>query len=407
MKKMKTTFLTLALCIMCTNVKAQTVSVADVEALPGETVSFTLDLSGGKVDTYIALQFDVHFPNNNFTTTGDYSVSSKWKNATSVVGSVDANGVATIPVSSAESISEANVEGLLTIDFTVGSNVPVGEYDVTLENLWFGYGISSKDYVDDVTFKVKVVAKHTIVLDELSTTAPANATGVDVTVKRTINANEWSTICLPFAMSTAQVKEAFGDDVKLADFDGIETTYDTDENVTNIRVKFNEATSIEANHPYLIEVTNAITSFSTENVDIEVEDEPSVDKDEYRTGSGTKKDPYVFHYNSFIGSYVAATDIPEECLFLNENKFWYSTGMTKMKAFRAYFDFYDVLSDVENAAARIIFAFSDETTGIHSIDNLTISPIDNDAPMYNLAGQKVNKSYKGIVIQNGVKRIVK
>ena len=407
MKKMKTTFLTLALCIMCTNVKAQTVSVADVEALPGETVSFTLDLSGGKVDTYIALQFDVHFPNNNFTTTGDYSVSSKWKNATSVVGSVDANGVATIPVSSAESISEANVEGLLTIDFTVGSNVPVGEYDVTLENLWFGYGISSKDYVDDVTFKVKVVAKHTIVLDELSTTAPANATGVDVTVKRTINANEWSTICLPFAMSTAQVKEAFGDDVKLADFDGIETTYDTDENVTNIRVKFNEATSIEANHPYLIEVTNAITSFSTENVDIEVEDEPSVDKDEYRTGSGTKKDPYVFHYNSFIGSYVAATDIPEECLFLNENKFWYSTGMTKMKAFRAYFDFYDVLSDVENAAARIIFAFSDETTGIHSIDNLSISPIDNDAPMYNLAGQKVNKSYKGIVIQNGVKRIVK
>lgn len=406
MKKMKTTFLTLALCIMCTNVKAQTVSVADVEALPGETVSFTLDLSGGKVDTYIALQFDVHFPNNNFTTTGDYSVSSKWKNATSVVGSVDANGVATIPVSSAESISEANVEGLLTIDFTVGSNVPVGEYDVTLENLWFGYGISSKDYVDDVTFKVKVVAKHTIVLDELSTTAPANATGVDVTVKRTINANEWSTICLPFAMTNAQLKAAFGDDVKLADFDGIETTYDTDENVTNIRVKFNEATSIEANHPYLIEVTNAITSFSTENVDIEVEDEPSVNKDEYRTGSGTKKDPYVFHYNSFIGSYVAATDIPEECLFLNENKFWYSTGMTKMKAFRAYFDFYDVLSDVENAAARIIFAFSDETTGIRTIENGQLT-IDNDAPMYNLAGQKVSKSYKGIVIQNGVKRIVK
>ena len=203
MKKMKTTFISLALCIMCASVKAQTVSVADVEALPGETVSFTLDLSGGKAETYIALQFDVHFPNNNFTTTGDYSVSSKWKNATSVVGSVDGDGVATIHVSSAETISDANVGGLITIDFTVGSNVPVGEYDVTLKNIWFGYGISSKDYVDDVTFKVNVVAQHTVVLDELSTTAPEKATGVNVTVKRTINANEWSTICLPFDMSEA------------------------------------------------------------------------------------------------------------------------------------------------------------------------------------------------------------
>lgn len=394
---MKTTFLTLALCIMCTNVKAQTVSVADVEALPGETVSFTLDLSGGKVDTYIALQFDVHFPNNNFTTTGDYSVSSKWKNATSVVGSVDANGVATIPVSSAESISEANVEGLLTIDFTVGSNVPVGEYDVTLENLWFGYGISSKDYVDDVTFKVKVVAKHTIVLDELSTTAPANATGVDVTVKRTINANEWSTICLPFAMTNAQLKAAFGDDVKLAEFDGTDPVYDGD-NCTDIQVSFTEATAIEANHPYLIKVGSDMTEFSVENVDITPdEDEAYIEFDNGKSGSRRVV------YSGFYGTYKAQTTVPEYCLFLNGNKFYYSSGATKMKAYRAYFEFLDILSDVENASAKV--TFFDGTTEITNV-NLNDN-INEDAPRYNLAGQKVSKSYKGIVIQNGVKRIVK
>lgn len=397
MKKMKTTFLTLALCIMCTNVKAQTVSVADVEALPGETVSFTLDLSGGKVDTYIALQFDVHFPNNNFTTTGDYSVSSKWKNATSVVGSVDANGVATIPVSSAESISEANVEGLLTIDFTVGSNVPVGEYDVTLENLWFGYGISSKDYVDDVTFKVKVVAKHTIVLDELSTTAPANATGVDVTVKRTINANEWSTICLPFAMTNAQMKAAFGDDVKLAEFDGTDPVYDGD-NCTDIQVSFTEATAIEANHPYLIKVGSDMTEFSVENVDITPdEDEAYIEFDNGKSGSRRVV------YSGFYGTYKAQTTVPEYCLFLNGNKFYYSSGATKMKAYRAYFEFLDILSDVENASAKV--TFFDGTTEITNV-NLN-EEVSEDAPRYNLAGQKVSKSYKGIVIQNGVKRIVK
>lgn len=401
---MKTTFLTLALCIMCANVKAQTVSVADVEALPGETVSFTLDLSGGKAETYIALQFDVHFPNNNFTTTGDYSVSSKWKNATSVVGSVDGDGVATIPVSSAETISDANVEGLLTIDFTVGSNVPVGEYDVTLKNIWFGYGTSSKDYVDNVTFKVNVVAQHTVVLDELSTTAPENATGVNVTVKRTINANEWSTICLPFAMSEAQVKAAFGDDVQLKDFDGIVSTYDDGDNVTAINVKFNEVPAIEANHPYIIKVSTAMTSFTTENVNIEVEDEPSVDKDEYRTGSGTKKDPYVYHYNSFVGSYVAETDVPDECLFLSENKFWYSTGLTKMKAFRGYFDFYDVLSEIENASSRVVMKWNDEQpTGISEIKHET----QKNSQYYDLSGRRVVRPNKGVYIVDGKKTVIK
>ena len=401
---MKTTFLTLALCIMCANVKAQTVSVADVEALPGETVSFTLDLSGGKAETYIALQFDVHFPNNNFTTTGDYSVSSKWKNATSVVGSVDGDGVATIPVSSAETISDANVEGLLTIDFTVGSNVPVGEYDVTLKNIWFGYGTSSKDYVDDVTFKVNVVAQHTVVLDELSTTAPEDATGVNVTVKRTINANEWSTICLPFAMSESQVKAAFGDDVQLKDFDGIESTYDGGDNVTAINVKFNEVTAIEANHPYIIKVSTAMTSFTTENVNIEVEDELSVDKDEYRTGQGTKKDPYVYHYNSFVGSYVAETDVPDECLFLSENKFWYSTGLTKMKAFRGYFDFYDVLSEIENASSRVVMKWNDEQpTGISEIKHET----QKNSQYYDLSGRRVVRPNKGVYIVDGKKTVIK
>ena len=77
-----------------------------------------------------------------------------------------------------------------------------------------------------------------------------------------------------------------------------------------------------------------------------------------------------------------------------------------MKAFRGYFEFYDVLSDVENASARISFDFDDKTTGVESL-NIDHLPLTIDAPMYNLAGQRVNKSYKGIVIQNGVKRVIK
>lgn len=52
---------------------------------------------------------------------------------------------------------------------------------------------------------------------------PEAAEGVNVRVKRTIKANEWSTLVLPFAMTAEQVKSAFGNDVQLADFTGVET----------------------------------------------------------------------------------------------------------------------------------------------------------------------------------------
>ena len=44
----------------------------------------------------------------------------------------------------------------------------------------------------------------------------------------------------------------------------------------------------------------------------------------------------------------------------------------------------------------------ENTTAIDSV-----KATDADSPVYNLAGQKVGASYKGIVIQNGKKRIVR
>ena len=46
------------------------------------------------------------------------------------------------------------------------------------------------------------------------------------------------------------------------------------------------------------------------------------------------------------------------------------------------------------------------TTGIVSVSS-EVKPTDPNAPMYNLAGQRVGKGYKGIVIQNGRKFVVK
>ena len=398
MKKIKSIITAFAICILCTIANAQTVTVSDVEALPGETVSFTLNLTGGKADTYTAMQFDVQFPATGFSTTGDYEVSKLWKNATSTIGAVDASGVATIPVASSEAISAADVEGLLSVSFTVGNDVAIGEYDVTLTNLWFGYGTSSKDYLSDVTFKVNVVARHNVVLDENSTTAPEAATDVNVRVLRTINAGNWSTICLPFAMSEDQVKAAFGNDVQIADFTGYVTSKDADENIVGITVNFEAVTAIEANHPYIIKVTSPITEFTVNDVTIDPED-PCVSFG-WTTGSGKNK---VYHPNDFKGTYVADFDIYSDAvsypLFLSENMFYYATENTQhMNAFRGYFDFDDYLAEAEPAVRMLIFVDGEETR----IEGL--STTEAEGIIYDLNGRKVSKPQQhGVYIVNCMK----
>ena len=425
MKRMKSTIMAFALCALCAGANAQTVTASDVEALPGETVAFVLNLTGGKADTYTAMQFDVQFPATGFTTTGKYSVSELWPNATAIVGTVDAEGTATIPVASSEAIGEADVEGLLAVSFTVGSDVAFGEYDVTLTNLWLGYGTSSKDYLDDVTFKVKVVERHTVVLDEDATTAPSEAAGVNVRVVRTIGAGNWSTICLPFAMTSAQTKEAFGDDVQIADFTGCEATYDdAEENIVALKVNFEDVAEMEANHPYIIKVGSDMTEFSVNGVDIAPTDELSVDRDEDRYKRNGK---WYYDYNSFVGTYEAGTEIPESSLFLSGNKFWYSTGKTTTKAFRGYFAFYMVLSDITAAEARIsLWIDGGMTTGVN--EELRMKNEEGlarrsegesqfaTAVIYDLQGRRMESSTsnsqrsilkKGLYVKDGKKIIIK
>lgn len=64
--------------------------------------------------------------------------------------------------------------------------------------------------------------------------------------------------------------------------------------------------------------------------------------------------------------------------------------------------------EVENPTSSAKFFslgdHSGSTTGITSVKN---EAAGNNAPMYNLAGQLVDKGYKGIVIKNGKKIVLK
>ena len=257
----------------------------------------------------------------------------------------------------------------------------------------------------ETTMTISAAADGRILLDETSTDVPTTAaTNVNVRVMRTINANEWSTICLPFDMTEAQVKTAFGDDVQLKDFTGYDTVEDAEENIVGITVNFVDAAAIEANHPYLIKVPASVSEFTVDGVDIDPEEEPTVSFG-FTTGKGSKA---VYHPIDFNGTYTANTLVPENDLFLSGNKFWYSTGATSMKAFRAYFEFDDVLTEVDEAVgARIVMSFGSEdgTTGI--VDNKREAITSNS--WYTLDGRKLDKkpTAKGVYVKEGRKVVIK
>lgn len=260
-----------------------------------------------------------------------------------------------------------------------------------------------KDYeFGELPFNITIVeeGQGEVVLNELSQLAPEAVERTNVKVKRTIKANEWSTICLPFAMNEEQTKSVFGNDVELGNFTGYEVSKDND-GITGIKVKFADATEIEANHPYIIKVSEPVSEFTLSNVKIEPTDEPVV-----ATVKRTRK-----NWSEFIGTYVAGTVVPEFCLFLNDNNFWYSTGKTKMKGFRGYFDFVDVLTDIEDASSKFSFEMNgNETTGINRLFGEGMV----EGAVYDIQGRKVADSLsdsknikKGFYIINGQKRIIK
>lgn len=390
---MKRTFLSLlALIAMGSSVMAgetPVISVADVYARPGDVVSFSVNLEDGKADTYTGMTLYAQFPTTGFTTTGSPIFSDKWVAATGSVGAVGATtpGLATIPMASENKITGSVVKNLVTISFEVANTVEPGEYDVTLQGTMFEYNLSDKDYAADVTFTVHVIDR--VPLDENSTIAPTAQNGVNVTVIRTIQAGVWNTICLPFAMTEAQLKAAFGNDVQLCQLSIVNGIVRNGEDFTIIFSTKNVNEGIVANTPYIIKTSSDVTSFVANGVNIVAGPAESftLDPSNYT------------QMGKFIGTLKAGTTIPENNLFLNANKLYYSTGSTVIKGFRGYF----WLKDFNPSANAPTFKVDGGTTRVEGI-----SVITDDGTIYNLNGQKVEApAQKGVYIKNGKKVILK
>jgi hypothetical protein len=399
MKKILTSIVALLAWAGTSMAQTNALSVADI-LLPNKgDATLKVDFQFDAADTYTAVNFNVELPSDlEFVLAEGTDVAYEKGDSFDESHGVTANlseGLAKVVCMSLKSAPFKGTSGYLmgltikpkTANLTAGTT-----YTGKIKDILIVPVIGDKKSLSDVTFTITIDDR--IGLDENSKTAPKAISGVDVRVTRTINANEWSTICLPFAMTAAQVKAAFGDDVKLGDFDDYDTE-DEGNDVIGITLNFSAATAIEANHPYILKTSSAITSFEVDGVDIDPEDEPCVEYDNGLTG----KKRVV--YGTFYGTYVAETEIPATALFLSGNKFYYSKGATKSKAFRGYFDLMDVLSGYDISSVRFGMTF-DDATGIQNVN------VQNEGEaIYNLNGLRVKTPAKGLYIKNGKKVIIK
>lgn len=253
-------------------------------------------------------------------------------------------------------------------------------------NLWI---FDSKQNSVDMAVCEVTVVPATRMLDEASTEAPLAAAQANVTVNRPLTAGKWNTLCLPFAMSKSQMQTALGNDVEVAAFAGYKCEKNADGQVTSITVNFNDVEEMEANHPYIVRTSSDVTEFTVENVEVVPAENPATvigDTDTEARGS-------------FIGTFVAETTVPDKCLFISDNKFWFSTGKTKIKAFRAYLDLQDVLP--MSASSRIQMAVGGEATDVRE---LTLQHPEN-GKYYDLSGRQVAEDAKGLYIVNGKKHL--
>ena len=192
-----------------------------------------------------------------------------------------------------------------------------------------------------------------------------------VAYDRTFNTNQVYTICLPFALSSSEVTATGG---KFYAF----------ESATSTSLKFSQVSETKEYTPYIFVAGDNTTPFSSlTNKEIVASEGATIT---------VTKNGFTFHGT------LAKTNISSgDYGFSGGELKKAGTGVT-IKAFRGYF------TGAFSSSRSIDIDLGDgSVTGISKIQTET----SNDAPVYNLNGQRVGTDYKGIVIQNGKKVIKK
>ena len=211
--------------------------------------------------------------------------------------------------------------------------------------------------------------------------AIAASKGSNVSYDRNFTMNQPCTVCLPFAL-TAEELANVGKAYTLSAVSGSKAT-------------FTPVEAIEAYKPYLL-IPSADGKL-LENI-AATKDIADVPAEAKTSVSGSY---------SFVGTLQAKKSVKTEGVEVygfsaSEGKFVHAGANASIDAFRAYISVPSTA--LSTAASRSIDLDFGGTTGINEIQNAQSSSAQ---ATYDVAGKRVGKNYKGVVVSNGKKMIQK
>lgn len=209
----------------------------------------------------------------------------------------------------------------------------------------------------------------------------AASTGSKVSYDRNFTNGQACTICLPFAL-TAEELAKVGKAYTLSAVNGSKAT-------------FTPVAEIEAYTPYLLIPSASGKLLEEIAAAKDIADVPAEAKTSVSEGY------------SFVGTLQAKESVKQEGMEVygfsaKDGKFVHASDKASIDAFRAYIAV--PTPALSTAASRSIDIDFGGTTGINEIQNAHSS---SAAATYDVAGKRVDKNYKGVVIRNGKKMIQK
>ncbi len=220
-----------------------------------------------------------------------------------------------------------------------------------------------------------------------------NYDNTTVTLRRSVVADTWNTLCLPFNMTAEQLAEVFGEGAKVAGLTGEEGDVLQFTSIT---------TGVEAGKPYLLWPTKAFTA-----------DEPAVIEGVNVSTTAAKAEAVDDGSElNFVGIYEPAAPSKYDLFVAAGNKLMNNAAGTELKGMRAYFkDVREHLpvgdDDIDNPGDVLSkwFSVDGDFTGIV----LTDGTVETIQSVYTIDGKAIAPAQmnKGVYVVNGKKVVIK
>lgn len=273
-----------------------------------------------------------------------------------------------------------------------------GDENLSVSNLkaeWTGnaqeVSFTSPKGAPRVTSITVYVSLPTISLSESEDNTIETKSDISISLNRKLVKDAWNTICLPFDVSAAQAKSAFGADVRIAALNA--------ESKGNTLLFDNKtAEGIKAAVPYLIMPSEVKADDKYEFYNVSIKPENTAQASAVSTHDG-------FAFKGIYNKVDITQDINNSksyAAFLGANNtlFKAKSGSTT-KGFRAYFA---IPNSTATSALRVVV-----DGNATSIKNINCGVVENDDAVYNLQGQRVDARslMPGLYIKAGKKFVVR